>query len=54
MICSTFFHLNEPDKLLANAMRGDRQLCLAAGMDDYISKPIQLQELAQALSKCPP
>ncbi|MEH2356553.1 response regulator [Nostoc sp.] len=34
-------------------MRGDRQLCLAAGMDDYISKPIQLQELAQALSKCP-
>ncbi|MDZ7993096.1 MAG: Hpt domain-containing protein [Nostoc sp. EfeVER01] len=33
---------------------GDRQVCLAAGMDDYISKPIQLQELAQALSKCPP
>ncbi|MDZ8035815.1 MAG: PAS domain S-box protein [Nostoc sp. DedSLP04] len=40
--------------ITANAMRGDRQLCLAAGMDDYISKPIQLQELAQALSKCPP
>ncbi|MDZ7970593.1 MAG: PAS domain S-box protein [Nostoc sp. DedSLP03] len=40
--------------ITANAMQGDRQLCLAAGMDDYISKPIQLQELAQALSKCPP
>jgi PAS domain S-box-containing protein len=40
--------------ITANAMRGDRQICLAAGMDDYISKPIQLQELAQALSKCSP
>ncbi|MEH2042886.1 PAS domain S-box protein [Nostoc sp.] len=39
--------------ITANAMRGDRQVCLAAGMDDYISKPIQLQELAQALTKCP-
>ncbi|MBN3960311.1 MAG: PAS domain S-box protein [Nostoc sp. NMS8] len=40
--------------ITANAMRGDRQVCLAAGMDDYISKPIQLPELAQALSKCQP
>ncbi|MDZ8085034.1 MAG: PAS domain S-box protein [Nostoc sp. DedQUE12b] len=40
--------------ITANAMQGDRQLCLAAGMDDYISKPIQLEELAQALSKCAP
>ncbi|WP_375497489.1 PAS domain S-box protein [uncultured Nostoc sp.] len=40
--------------ITANAMRGDREVCLAAGMDDYISKPIQLQELAEALSKCPP
>ncbi|MBC1223048.1 PAS domain S-box protein [Nostoc sp. UCD121] len=39
--------------ITANAMRGDREICLAAGMDDYISKPIQLQKLAQALSKCP-
>jgi signal transduction histidine kinase/DNA-binding response OmpR family regulator len=38
--------------ITANAMRGDHEVCLAAGMDDYISKPIQFQELAQALSKC--
>ncbi|MEH2130498.1 MAG: PAS domain S-box protein [Nostoc sp.] len=40
--------------ITANAMRGDREACLAAGMNDYISKPIQFQELAEALSKCSP
>lgn len=38
--------------MTANAMLGDRELCLEAGMDDYISKPIRVQELVQALSKC--
>lgn len=38
--------------MTANAMIGDRELCLEAGMDDYISKPIRVQELVQALSKC--
>jgi len=38
--------------MTANAMQGDRELCLAAGMDDYVSKPIRLEELVAALSRC--
>ena len=38
--------------ITANAMQGDRERCLVAGMDDYITKPIQLEELNQALSRC--
>jgi CheY-like chemotaxis protein/HPt (histidine-containing phosphotransfer) domain-containing protein len=40
--------------MTANAMQGDREACLRAGMDDYIPKPIQFQSLVQALSKCQP
>lgn len=35
----------------ADAMQGDRELCIAAGMDDYISKPIQITELQKVLEQ---
>jgi CheY-like chemotaxis protein len=37
--------------LTANAMQGDRELCLHAGMDDYVSKPLKLTELSSALER---
>jgi len=37
--------------MTANAMQGDRDACLSAGMDDYISKPIKFEGLVAMLTK---
>ena len=51
------FAPGEPDAgprivaMTANAMDGDREACFAAGMDDYVSKPIRVAELVAALEQ---
>ncbi len=37
--------------MTANAMKGDREVCIEAGMNDYIGKPVKLDDLAQLMDK---
>ncbi|MEJ8853377.1 GAF domain-containing protein [Variovorax robiniae] len=39
--------------MTANAMQGDQEMCLAAGMDDYLTKPIRVDRLVEALNNVP-
>ncbi len=39
--------------MTANAMQGDREMCLEAGMDDYLTKPIRVDQLVKALNDVP-
>jgi CheY-like chemotaxis protein len=40
--------------MTANAMQGDREICLGAGMNDYLSKPVRIGELRNVLERCQP
>jgi CheY-like chemotaxis protein len=37
--------------MTAHAMKGDRERCLAAGMDDYVAKPLNVADLSQAIER---
>jgi len=53
LICSRLNPSQRPYivAVTANAMKEDRELCLAAGMDDYLSKPIRPDEIKAAIER---
>lgn len=55
-ICATWGPRKRPRiiAMTANAMQGDRDLCFAAGMDDYVTKPIRVERLVEALTQVRP
>ena len=55
-ICATWKSGARPRivAMTANAMQGDRELCMEAGMDDYLTKPIRVEQLVEALNLVKP
>ncbi|HMN87117.1 MAG TPA: response regulator [Bauldia sp.] len=55
-ICATWKPEGRPRivAMTANAMQGDRELCMDAGMDDYLTKPIRVEQLVEALNQVRP
>jgi CheY-like chemotaxis protein/nitrogen-specific signal transduction histidine kinase len=55
-ICAKWSAVQRPRiiAMTANAMQGDKEVCLQAGMDDYVTKPIKKEQLEKALSRCQP
>ncbi|BAY30180.1 multi-sensor hybrid histidine kinase [Nostoc carneum NIES-2107] len=56
VICAKYAADSRPRiiAMTARALQGDKEECLSAGMDDYITKPIRIDTLAHALSRCLP